>query len=102
MRSFVAATIAKIVSCFEGLKRNEFLQDLKYAFLVGEFSPNPLIHDAARGVLAGNGCAVVVAVRPNVAIVRGGVLFATAPRRSQRARCSPLLRRRLDRLLRPR
>lgn len=45
-------------------------------FFVGGFSSSPLIQDAARGVLARDGCAGVVAVRPDLAIVCGGVLFA--------------------------
>lgn len=76
VRSFFASTITKIVTCLEGLKLNESLAGLKYVFLVGGFSSSPLIQDAARGALAGDGCVVVVAVRPDVAIVRGGVLFA--------------------------
>ena len=76
VRSFFDSTITNIVTCLEGLKRNESLGGLKYVFLVGGFSSSPLIQDAARGVLAGDGCVVVVAIRPGVAIVRGGVLFA--------------------------
>ena len=39
-------------------KRNESLGGLKQVFLVGEFSPSPVIQEAARGVLAGSGCVV--------------------------------------------
>lgn len=76
VRSFFAGTIKNIVTCLNGLKSNESLGGLKYVFLVGGFSSSPLIQQAARGVLARDVCAVVVALRPEVAIVRGAVLFA--------------------------
>lgn len=76
VRSFFATTISNIVSCLNHLRRNESLGGLKYVFLVGGFSSSPLIQNAARGVLASEACAVVVAIRPDVAIVRGAVLFA--------------------------
>ena len=45
-------------------------------FLVGGFSSSPLVQAIATAELAGDGCEVVLAERPGVAIVKGAVLFA--------------------------
>eukprot|EP00752_Nemacystus_decipiens_P002183 g2078.t1 len=74
--SFFAPTIKDIEVCLRDLKRQEPLADLRQVFLVGGFSSSPLIQAVARAELAGGGCEVVLAERPGVAIVRGGVLFA--------------------------
>lgn len=74
--SFFSPTVKNIVACLGDLKRNEYLGGLKYVFLVGGFSSSPLIQAAARAELHGDGRVVLAALRPEVAIVRGAVLFA--------------------------
>ncbi|CAM9999887.1 unnamed protein product, partial [Hapterophycus canaliculatus] len=76
VRSFFAPTIKKIAACLRSLKRNPSLKELESVFLVGGFSSSPLIENVARTVLDGHGCAVVPVLRPDVAVVRGAVLFA--------------------------
>ena len=76
VRSFFEPTIANIASCLRDIKGNELLGGIQNVFLVGGFSSSPLLQAAARGELEGEGCAVVAALRPDVAIVRGAVLFA--------------------------
>lgn len=76
VRSFFTPTITKIATCLGNLKRQDSLRGLKYAFLVGGFSSSPLIQAVARAELGSDECAVVVAIRPDVAIVKGAVLFA--------------------------
>lgn len=74
--SFFAPTVANIVNCLRDMKRNPLLGSLQRVFLVGGFSSSPLLQVAARAELEVGGCAVVAALRPDVAIVRGAVLFA--------------------------
>ncbi|CAN0043200.1 unnamed protein product, partial [Scytosiphon promiscuus] len=76
VRSFFAPVIDKITACLDDLKGDSSLRDLKYAFLVGGFSSSPLVQAAARTSLEGDECKVIVAVKPEVAIVKGAVLFA--------------------------
>lgn len=76
VESFFAPTVKNIVSCLGDLKRNKSLAGLQYAFLVGGFSSSPLVQAAARSALDVEGCKVISALRPEVAIVRGAVLFA--------------------------
>lgn len=74
--SFFVPTVKNIVSCLGDLKRNESLEGLKYVFLVGGFSSSPIVQAATRSELHGDGRVVLAALRPEVAIVRGAVLFA--------------------------
>ena len=77
LRSFFQPTIANIINCLRLIKLTPlFLDSLQYVLLVGGFSSSPLIQAAARAELEGGNCAVVAALRPDVAIVRGAVLFA--------------------------
>ena len=76
VRSFFEPTIANIANCLRDMKGHDLLGGLQYVFLVGGFSSSPLIQAAARAELEVRGCAVVSALRPDVAIVRGAVLFA--------------------------
>ena len=76
VRSFFEPTIANITNCLRDMKGDELLGDLRYVFLVGGFSSSPLIQAAARAELELEGCAMIAALRPDVAIVRGAVLFA--------------------------
>ncbi|CAN0185310.1 unnamed protein product, partial [Scytosiphon promiscuus] len=66
----------KIAACLRSLKRNRSLSELEKVFLVGGFSSSPLIEAVARAELEGDGCTVVPIFRPDVAVVRGAVLFA--------------------------
>eukprot|EP00752_Nemacystus_decipiens_P002187 g2082.t1 len=76
VRSFFEPTVANIANCLRDVKRNPILGGLQYVFLVGGFCSSPLVQAAARTELHGGGCAVVAALRPDVAVVRGAVLFA--------------------------
>ena len=76
VRSFFEPTVANIANCLRDIKRNPLLGRLQHVFLVGGFSSSPFIQAAARAELQEGGCAVVAALRPDVAIVRGAVLFA--------------------------
>ena len=76
VNSFFEPTIANIANCLRDIKRDPRLGSLQRVFLVGGFSSSPLIQVAARAELEAGGCAVVAALRPDVAIVRGAVLFA--------------------------
>lgn len=79
MKSFFAPTIAKIATCLKNLKAQSALRGLKSVFLVGGFSSCPLVEAAARAELESEACSVIVALRPDVAIVRGAALFANNP-----------------------
>lgn len=76
VESFFAPALKNIVTCLGDLKRDKNLAGLKYVFLVGGFSSSPLIQAAARSALHGDGRVILIALRPEVAIVRGAVLFA--------------------------
>lgn len=77
MTSFFDPTLARIAKCLRGLKNEPALSELQYVYLVGGFSSSPLVQSVARNELEGDGCCVVVGtLRPDVAIVRGAVLFA--------------------------
>eukprot|EP00903_Cladosiphon_okamuranus_P013451 g12527.t1 len=77
VRSFFEPTVANIANCLRDIRRNPTLSDrLQYVFLVGGFSSSPLIQASARAELEVGGCSVIAALRPDVAIVRGAVLFA--------------------------
>lgn len=82
--SFFAPTIAKITTCLRNLKAQPALRGLKSVFLVGGFSSCPLVEAAARAELESDECSVIVALRPDVAIVRGAALFANNPLAFQR------------------
>ena len=76
VRSFFAPVIEKISACLDGLRRNPSLVGLKYVFMVGGFSACSLLQAAAKASLDGDGCRVIVTLRPDVAIVKGAVLCA--------------------------
>lgn len=74
--SFFSPTIERIGTCLWKLKQADALRHLSNVFLVGGFSSSPLIQAIVREKLHGDGCNVVSALRPDVAIVMGAVLFA--------------------------
>ena len=74
--SFFSASIDRIGGCLEDLKNNDAICNLSYVILVGGFSSSPLILSIARAKFHRDGCTVIAALRPDVAIVRGAVLFA--------------------------
>lgn len=74
--SFFTPTIALISKCLRDLKRNPALENLTHVVLVGGFSRSLLIQKAARDAMKGDGCTVTLAPRPEVAIVKGAVMFA--------------------------
>eukprot|EP00903_Cladosiphon_okamuranus_P013447 g12524.t1 len=76
VESFFAPTLKNIVSCLASLKQHASLAGLKYIFLVGGFASSPLTKAAVRAEHSGEGRRVLEALRPEVAIVRGAVLFA--------------------------
>lgn len=76
VRSFFKSTIDNISNCLVNLKNHKSLRGLKYVFLVGGFSASPLIQSAARTSLEGDGVTVISSLEPDVAIVKGAVLFA--------------------------
>lgn len=86
VKSFFDTTIANIAKCLRDLKNDPSLSGLKHVFLVGGFSSSPLIQATARTELNSDGCVMAGALRPNVAIVRGAVLFANNAEVSTRAR----------------
>ena len=100
--SFFAPAVKKISTCLGELRRNKSLAGLKYVFLVGGFSASPLIQAAARAELHGEGCVVLAALRPEVAIVRGAVPFANSAKTfvTRKARLTYLVRREDDHCLR--
>ena len=75
VNSFFSASIERIGTCLEDLKRNAALRNLGYVVLVGGFSSSPLVLSITKAKFHGGGCAVITALRPDVAIVRGAVLF---------------------------
>lgn len=76
VRSFFVPTTTRIADCLRGLKGDPALSGLRYVFLVGGFSSSPLVQQVVRAEVEGGGCAVVASMRPDVAIVKGAVLFA--------------------------
>ena len=76
VNSFFSASIERIGTCLEALKNNDAIRTLSHVVLVGGFSSNPLIASTVKERLYRDGCAVITALRPDVAIVRGAVLFA--------------------------
>ena len=76
MISFFSVSIERIGICLEGLKSNDAFRKLSYVVLVGGFSSSPLAQSIVKSKFHGDSCAVISALRPDVAIVRGAVLFA--------------------------
>ncbi|CAN0516935.1 unnamed protein product, partial [Scytosiphon promiscuus] len=77
VRTFFEPVINKISACLDDLKCNPSLTDLKYVFMVGGFSASPLLQAAARATFDEEGHRrVIVALRPDVANVKGAVLYA--------------------------
>ncbi|CAN0156085.1 unnamed protein product [Ascophyllum nodosum] len=76
VNSFFSASIERIGTCLEALKNNDAIRTLSHVVLVGGFSSSPLIASTVKERLHRDGCAVITALRPDVAIVRGAVLFA--------------------------
>ena len=76
VNSFFSASIKRIGTCLEDLKNNDAIRTLSYVVLVGGFSSSPLIASTVKDKFHRDGCAVITALRPDVAIVRGAVLFA--------------------------
>ena len=74
--SFFSVSIERIEICLEGLKSHDALRKLSYVVLVGGFSSSPLVQSIVKSKFHGDSCAVIAALRPDVAIVRGAVLFA--------------------------
>ena len=79
MTTFFTSTINSIAGCLEKVKRHPDLRDLDHVFLVGGFSSSPLIQKVARDILESDICKVLAILRPEVAIVRGAVLFGSRP-----------------------
>lgn len=75
--SFFTPTINNIVGCLRGLKNRPTLRDLHRVFLVGGFSSCRLLQSAVRAELQGPGCPVVEVSMPDIAIVKGAVMFST-------------------------
>lgn len=88
VKSFFVPSISAISECLRRLKNDSALSSMRYVFLVGGFSSCPLVQDVARKELGGDGCIVLNATRPEVAIVQGAVLFPTHSRafRTRKAR----------------
>lgn len=77
VKSFFAHPIERIGACLEDLRENDALLDMSYVFLVGGFSSSPLVQSIIKVKMHGYiECAVISALRPDVAIVRGAVLFS--------------------------
>ena len=74
--SFFSASIDRIGTCLEVMKNNNAIRNLSNVILVGGFSSSPLIVSIARATFHKDVCTVITALRPDVAIVRGAVLFA--------------------------
>ncbi len=75
VKSFFAPSLNKISTCLDELKRNRSLTGLKYVFMVGGFSSSPLVQAAVRSSFEEiEGCRVVVALQPEVAIVKGAAV----------------------------
>ncbi|CAN0232363.1 unnamed protein product, partial [Ascophyllum nodosum] len=74
--TFFFASLDHIGACLEDLKNNNAIRNLSYVFLVGGFSSSPLVMSIAKAKFNRDGCTVLAALRPDVAIVRGAVLFA--------------------------
>lgn len=81
--SFFTPAIKKITSCLRDLRRNVSMSGLKYVFLVGGFSSCPLLQASVRAEIEGDGCIVPPTVAPDLAIVKGAVLYATAMQMSK-------------------
>lgn len=75
--SFFTPTLTRIANCLRRLKHDPDLSELQQVHLVGGFSSSPLVQNVARAELEGDNCRVFTeTLRPDVAIVRGAVLFA--------------------------
>ncbi|CAM9194372.1 unnamed protein product [Hapterophycus canaliculatus] len=74
--SFFKPTLDKVSECLRKLKRDPSLHDLHRVYVVGGFSDSLLLRDVVRAELEHSACSVVQVHGPDVAIVKGAVMFS--------------------------
>lgn len=74
--SFFEPTLDKIAEALREMKRDPALRNLHGVYLVGGFSRCPLLREVVRAELEAPSCRVVQAHQPDLAIVKGAVMFA--------------------------
>ncbi|CAM9678941.1 unnamed protein product, partial [Hapterophycus canaliculatus] len=75
VKSLLAPTFTEVSTFFRSLRVTGFTSGVKCVFLVGGLSSSSLILAATRAELEGDGCMVVPTLAPDVAIVKGAVLY---------------------------
>lgn len=75
VNTFFSPTIDKIADHLRRIRDSTELRGLHRVFLVGGFSRCVLLQRAARAVLHRDGCSVEIVHKPDIAIVKGAVLF---------------------------
>lgn len=75
VNAFFTATLQKIAGCLRRLKRESSLDDLYRVFVVGGFSRCPMLREEIRAGLDLPACRVVEVHEPDLAIVRGAVMY---------------------------
>ena len=75
VNSFFSASIERIVTCLEDLKRIAAPRNLAYVVPVGGFSSSPLVLSITKAKFHGGSCAVITPLRPDVVIVCKAVLL---------------------------
>ncbi|CAM9887909.1 unnamed protein product, partial [Hapterophycus canaliculatus] len=76
VKSFFKPTLEKIAECLGEIGRDPAMRDLHRVYVVGGFSRCPLLREMVQAALQRPSCRVVQAHEPDIAIVKGAVMFA--------------------------
>ncbi|CAM9283881.1 unnamed protein product [Hapterophycus canaliculatus] len=74
--SFFKPALEKIAECLRAIKRDPALHNLHRVYVVGGFSRCPLLREVVQAELETLTCRVVQAHEPDIAIVKGAIMFA--------------------------
>ena len=72
-------TVRKIVECVSTLMKKDELANMEYIFLVGGFSASEYLINAIRSLCSGGPTSVLIPQDPDLAVLKGAVLFGQRP-----------------------
>ncbi|CAN0492786.1 unnamed protein product, partial [Scytosiphon promiscuus] len=75
VKSFFDGTLQKIAGCLRRIKDETSLGNLHQVYVVGGFSRSPLLLEMVQTVFDQPGCSVVRVHEPDLAIVKGAVMY---------------------------
>ncbi|CAM9859946.1 unnamed protein product, partial [Hapterophycus canaliculatus] len=73
--SFFTPMLEKIGNCLQQVKENPDIGELHRVYVVGGFSRCPLLREVVEDVFQESSCSVVQVHEPDIAIVKGAVMF---------------------------